>query len=297
MTEPQLVVTDAKISYGDLHALSGVSLELYPGELLLLLGPNGAGKTSLIRCICGRQQLDAGQILIGGAPLSGSGQSAMRGMVPQEIALYPDLTAEQNLKVFGQFHGVSGSLLKERIEEALSWTRLESRRRDLVGKFSGGMQRRLNIACGVLHHPEVILLDEPTVGVDPQSRELIFEMLNDLKSKGAAILLTTHQLDEAESRGDRVIVIDHGRVIANGTVEQLIRETVGEHQQLTVELAPRSANDEAEYLSRQISRAAEELTDVLTEVESEGREVKQLTLKSATLQDVFLKLTGRELRE
>ena len=193
---PILSIDAARKAFGTTQALQGVSLELYAGELLGFLGPNGAGKTTLIRCLSGRARLDSGTV-----QFDSTLESSQRlGVVPQTVALYGDLTATQNLMAFGRLHGLRGRLLKAEVKEALHWSNLFARRHQLVDTFSGGMKRRLNIACSVLHRPQVLLLDEPTVGVDPQSRERIYHMLDDLRSGGAAILLTTHHLEEAQFR-------------------------------------------------------------------------------------------------
>ena len=210
--------------YGEQAALRGVGLALHAGECLGLLGPNGAGKTTLVRAIAGRVRPDAGAIRLLGRTLepgARAGRDSL-GVVPQEIALYPLLTATENLEVFGALQGVSGDALAARVEWALAFSGLASRRDDRVGAFSGGMKRRLNIACSVLHKPRVLLLDEPTVGVDPQSRERIWHMLGELRAAGTSMILTTHQLDEAETQCDRIVIIDHGRVIAAGTLAQLV---------------------------------------------------------------------------
>ena len=225
-------------------------------------------------------------------------QRALLGFVPQELAIYPDLTAQQNLEVFGRLHGVPAAQLPGRVSEALQWTQLESRRHDRAGSFSGGMQRRLNIACGVLHDPAVLLLDEPTVGVDPQSRERIFEMLADLKLRGTAIVLTTHQLDEAQSRCDRIVIVDEGRTIAAGTLDELVAATVGDTQRLTVQFV--EAADEGRQRVTETYDLADVVTDlpaVLQQKGQHGAVIEELTLQRPTLQDVFLHLTGRELRE
>jgi len=215
-----LEVHDASRSFGSVQALSGVSLELRRGELLGLLGPNGAGKTTLVRAIAGRVRLDRGSVRIHAS--SPSRERDALGVVPQEIAVYPLLTARENLEAFGSLQGVSGAALRERVAWALEWTGLADRGREPVRRFSGGMKRRLNIACGVLHRPEVVLLDEPTVGVDPQSRERIYDMLEGLRRDGASLVLTTHHLDEAEARCERIVIMDHGKVVATGTVPQLV---------------------------------------------------------------------------
>ena len=301
MTGPLLTVVDAEKAYGEHVALRGVNFDLRPGELLGLLGPNGAGKTTLIRAICGRHRLDAGYVeLMGEVVVSRDRrQRALLGFVPQELAIYPDLTAQQNLEVFGRLHGVPAAQLSTRVSEALHWTQLESRRHDQAGSFSGGMQRRLNIACGVLHDPVVLLLDEPTVGVDPQSRERIFEMLADLKERGTAIVLTTHQLDEAQSRCDRIVIIDEGQTIAEGTLEQLVAATVGASQRLTIEFIESIDGGQQQRVTEtyDLTDVVADLPVVLQQKGKEGAMVEELTLQRPTLQDVFLHLTGRELRE
>lgn len=298
MPEPLLAVNDARKSYGTFQALQGVSFSLMPGELLALLGPNGAGKTTLIRAICGRHRLDAGEIELAGQPLRQRRQLASIGFVPQEMAIYPDLTAEQNMQVFGRLHGVPNRDLPRRVNEALEWTNLQDRRHNLAGSFSGGMQRRLNIACGVLHSPRVLLLDEPTVGVDPQSRERIFEMLKDLQTTGTSILLTTHQLDEAQSRCDRIVIIDSGRVIASGSLNELISQTVGHSQRLTIAASPMDSVDTSSSVQTlHLTDIVSQLPQVLSQAVEQGFDIDELTLESPSLQDVFLHLTGRELRE
>ena len=215
--------------YGEQDALRGVSLALEARECLGLLGPNGAGKTTLVRAIAGRVRPDAGSITLLGQALEPGARAGREslGVVPQEIALYPLLTAAENLEVFGALQGVHGAELAQRVAWGLAFSGLESRRDDRVEAFSGGMKRRLNIACSVLHRPQVLLLDEPTVGVDPQSRERIWHMLDELRTAGTSIVLTTHQLDEAETQCDRIVIIDHGKVIAQGTLAELV-DSIGD---------------------------------------------------------------------
>ena len=218
-------------------------------------GPNGAGKTTLVRCLSGRVRPDSGSMELLGRPLlPRSGREGL-GFVPQELALYPDLTARENLGAFGRFHGLRGRELREAVERALEWTGLSDRADELTKTFSGGMKRRVNIACGVLHRPTVLLLDEPTVGVDPQSRERIFVMLDELRDQGTSILLTTHQLDEAEQRSDRIVIIDHGRVIAEGTLPKLIESTVGVNRRVTFKLAAAAPELEGLRRRRRLPRA------------------------------------------
>lgn len=298
---PVLTIRDAAKSYGTIEALRGVSLDLYPGELLGFLGPNGAGKTTLIRCLAGRGKLDAGSLQFG----DGVNKVEPLGFVPQTIAIYEDLTAEQNLNVFGKLHAVPRSHLRERVAEALRWSNLTDRRRSLVKTFSGGMQRRLNIACSVLHHPKILLLDEPTVGVDPQSRERIYEMLAELRNRGTAILLTTHQLDEAQFRCDRIAIVDQGKVVRVGTFDELVTGTVGRDQRLRVRFrevpasvpAPLKMDAASATGSCLLSNVATELPRVLQRLQAGDQPIQHVVLQQPTLQDVFLHLTGKELRE
>lgn len=300
-TQPLLRVTEATKAYGDVQALRGMSFELYSGELLGLLGPNGAGKTTLIRCLAGRCRLDRGEIQFA----KHLQKRRLLGVVPQSLAIYDDLTARQNLTIFGRLHGVRRGELAERVDAALAWSNLADRQHRLAGTFSGGMKRRLNIASAVLHEPRVLLLDEPTVGVDPQSRERIYEMLVELQERGTAILLTTHQLDEAQFRCSRIAIVDAGRVIQSGTFDDLVRQTTGRDQQLTVQFSrpvdgvppPFLLAPDGISASARIRHVASELPRLLASLQTAGRDVDQVVLKSPTLQQVFLHLTGKELRE
>jgi ABC-2 type transport system ATP-binding protein len=300
-----LSVREARKSFGDVQALEGVSLELAGGELLALLGPNGAGKTTLVRAIAGRVRLDGGAIEIEGRALDGDGARAGLGVVPQEVAVYPLLTARENLEAFGRFHGLGGTALRRAVGWALEWTGLGGRDRESVKRFSGGMRRRLNIACGVLHSPRVVLLDEPTVGVDPQSRERIYEMLSELRRGGASLLLTTHQLEEAEARCDRVVIIDHGRNVASGTVAELTERAVGRRHTVTVALdgAPASppagfaAIGSPEVFTATVGDVDAELPELLHRLREAGASVRDLQVRRPGLAEVFITLTGRELRE
>jgi len=290
--------------FGDTTALVGATLELRAGERLALLGPNGAGKTTLVRCICGRVIPDSGEIEMFGQVLPGTGGRQELGFVPQEIALYPDLTARENLEAFGRFHGLRGGELREAVRWALAWTGLSDRAGDLTKTFSGGMKRRVNIACGVLHRPLVLLLDEPTVGVDPQSRERIFTMLEELRDQGTSILLTTHQLDEAEQRCDRIVIIDHGRVIAQGTLSELIEGTVGINRRVTLRLVEAGPSledfrttDNPRELTGEVGDVALELPGLLTRIRESGGQVSDVEVRAPSLHSVFIHLTGRELRE
>jgi ABC-2 type transport system ATP-binding protein len=304
--EPALRVEGAEKRFGDTRALTGASLELARGEWLALLGPNGAGKTTLVRAIADRVRLDAGRLELLGQELDASPAArAARdrlGVVPQEVALYPQLTATENLRLWGELSGAAADDLDLRIEWALEWIGLEGRRHDRVATFSGGMKRRLNIACGVLHRPQVVLLYEPTVGVDPQSRVRIWQMLGQLRDEGAALLLTTHQLDEAQQVADRVVIIDHGRSIARGTLQELVRDTIGSGRRVSLHL-DRAVAPPAGFvlddttLRGSIDDVAEDLPGLLRRVATAGARVLDVEIEAPSLQAVFLHLTGRELRE
>ena len=301
-----LTVTGARKRFGDVVALDGATLALREGELLALLGPNGAGKTTLIRAIAGRVLLDDGEIRLFGQLLKGRKTHPDLGIVPQELAVYPSLTARENLSTFGRLQGVAAGDIKERVAWALKATALEDRANEPIKRFSGGMKRRLNIACGVIHRPKVVLLDEPTVGVDPQSRERIYDMLAELTRAGVSLLLTTHHLEEAEARCARTVIIDHGRVIAAGTLPELVDQTIGRHRVVTLRLdaAPSSLPAGAEpdvtddrLVRARVSDVARDLPALLTAVSAGGREIQDVEVRGPSLQSVFIHLTGRELRE
>ena len=298
--EPVLEVQALSKSYGEREAVRAVSFSLRRGEIFGLLGPNGAGKTTTIGVIAG--------IL---APTSGAVHRAgALGLVPQRIALYPSLTAEENLDFFGRLYGLSRSQVLARRDHLLELSGLSTRaRQQQVSEFSGGMKRRLNLACGVVHTPEVLLLDEPTVGVDPQSRERIYESLSALAAEGMALLLTTHYMDEAERLCDRLVIMDEGCLIAEGSVEDLIaRSSLERSLELQLERPPN------ETLARRLSALGanpqntrtylftgkatmRSLPDLLALVASEGNEVKELNVHRPNLGDVFLQLTGKALRD
>ena len=218
-----LTVSHLRKSFGPLVAVDDVSFSLKAGELVGLLGPNGAGKTTTVSMMAGLLTPDRGDVLVGGRRLSGDTDPAKRriGLIPQDLALYDELSAHDNLRFFGSLYGLSGRALDTAIRSAAELVGLGDRLRERVKTFSGGMKRRLNLAAGLLHDPDVLLLDEPTVGVDPQSRNAIFDNLESLKARGKALLYTTHYMEEAERLADRIIVIDHGRVIADDTLAGL----------------------------------------------------------------------------
>jgi ABC-2 type transport system ATP-binding protein len=218
-----LEAKDVWKSYGAKVAVAGISLEARPGEIVGLLGPNGAGKSTTVAMLCGLTHPDRGEVRVGGQRIASDASPVKRriGLVPQDISLFEDLPAMANLELFGALYGVAGPMLAERATAALALVGLSDRAKEKPATFSGGMKRRLNIACALVHDPDVLLLDEPTVGVDPQSRNAIFENLEALRNRGKALVYTTHYMEEAERLCDRVIIVDHGKVVASGTQQAL----------------------------------------------------------------------------
>jgi ABC-2 type transport system ATP-binding protein len=312
-----LTVSNATKTFGKVKALDGATFELGEGELLALLGPNGAGKTTLIRGITGRVRLDGGEIRLFGRVLTGGDTPHELGVVPQEVALYPLLSARENLEAFGRLQGLSGRVLAEQVNWVLDRTGLADRSTEPIKQFSGGMRRRLNIACGIVHKPRVVLLDEPTVGVDPQSRDRIYDVLADLRSTGVSLLLTTHHLEEAEARCSRTVIIDHGKVIASGTLPELVDRTVGRHRLVTLRAdAPLAAGvftsgaasvkadsgieidaADSRVVRARLTDVGLELPPLLDCLRQAGRTVEDIDVRGPSLQAVFIHLTGRELRE
>ncbi len=242
MTEHTLVVEGLAKSFGDLRAVRELSFEVAPGETFGLLGPNGAGKTTTISMICGLLRPDAGSVTVDGIsirPGSTSGRELI-GYVPQELALYPDLSGRDNLRFFGRLYGLRGAAARARIDETLEMVGLTDRADDRVDQYSGGMQRRLNIAAGMLHRPRLLILDEPTVGIDPQSRNAILEAVAALGESGMSVLYTTHYMEEAERLCRRVGIVDHGRLLACGTRRELVA-LVDQHDQVVITVAGEAA--------------------------------------------------------
>jgi ABC-2 type transport system ATP-binding protein len=310
MTSAQcaLQVEGIEKRFGKVQALAGATFAVSQGELVGLLGPNGAGKTTAIKAVAGRLRLDGGRVVLFGRELGPRDTRPEIGVVPQEMGVYVKLTARENLEVFGKLHGVTGATLTSRVDWALTWSDLKDRASEPVARFSGGMKRRLNIACSLLHQPRLVLLDEPTVGVDPQSRERIYEMLANLRQQGVSIVLTTHHLEEAERRCQRIVIIDHGRIVADGTLQELVTRTLGAARTLHVRLArPLAAQafvpghvtiaTDRQTLVAEVVDLARELPALIGHVDAAGGAVADIALAGTSLQDVFIKLTGRELRE
>ncbi len=297
-------------SLGGRQVLDQVSLSVAPGELVVLLGPNGAGKTTLLGTACGRIAPDAGQAhLAGGNPRRDVSVRQSLGFVPQEIALYPYLTVRENLEVFGRMMGVEKSSLPGRIEEALAWSGLEDRAADRVDTLSGGMQRRLNIVASVLHRPTLVMLDEPTVGVDVNARERIHELLRRLRADGLGILLTTHDLLQATSLADRVVFLIAGQVRLEGAPEQLITAVFGEHKEITITLAGLPDAEQHRHLvaaglspihggrtwTGGVDHGYDGVTDWNHRLADMGLSAAEIRVREPSLEGVFLRLTGEEL--
>jgi ABC-2 type transport system ATP-binding protein len=309
-----LQVDALKKSYGDLVAVNGVSLRAGAGEIVGLLGPNGAGKTTTVSMIAGLVAPDSGSVEIDGRPLAGDTDPNKRsiGLVPQDLALFDELTAQANLQLFAALYDLDGAAAKRAIGEALELVGLADRSQDRVKNYSGGMKRRLNLAAALLHDPEILLLDEPTVGVDPQSRNAIFDNLEVLKSRGKTLVYTTHYMEEAERLCDRVIIIDHGQVVANDTLQGLYR-MLPVTNLLAVEFdsgqdgirlnelqalpGVRSANLEAGTLRVGVQDLATETPRVLQWLVERGHLYRNVASERADLETVFLTLTGRSLRD
>ena len=299
--------------FGPRVAVDGVSLHISPGETYGLLGPNGAGKTTTVSMICGLLDADAGQVLVDGRPLSRKATRARAaiGYVPQEIALYPDLTGGENLRFFGQMYGLGGRMLAERVSEVLEVVDLADRAGERVDTYSGGMQRRLNIAAGLLHHPSLLVLDEPTVGVDPQSRNAILTSVEELAQEGMAVLYTTHYMEEAERLCDRVGIIDEGRIVAEGTRRELVAHIGGRDrihiagsgplEELVVEAKRHPEVEEASADDGGVQLITVDggriLPQLLLAAAGCGVDVTAVEVVEPDLEAVFLHLTGKALRD
>ena len=302
-------------SYGDLVAVDGVSLRASKGETIGLLGPNGAGKTTTVSIIAGLVRPDAGEVRIAGRTLSSDTDLVKRdiGLVPQDLGLYEEMSAHENLHLFGALYGLAGAPLKRAMDEGLELVGLRDRAKDKVKTFSGGMKRRLNLAAALLHDPQLLLLDEPTVGVDPQSRNAIFDNLEVLKKRGKTLLYTTHYMEEAERLCDRLVIMDHGKVIADDTLQGLHR-MVPVANLLTIELEAGKMNgfraddlrsvagvESVELRGATLRIGVRDLSadsaGILHWLAERGHGFHHMASERASLETVFLNLTGRSLRD
>jgi ABC-2 type transport system ATP-binding protein len=313
MTPVLLNVSQLSKSYGGRRAVDGVSFQVRQGQTVGLIGPNGAGKSTTVSMICGLLRADSGSVELDGVAIAQGQNDAKRkiGLVPQELALYEDLSALENLKLFGALYGLSGALLKERCAQALQLVMLADRAGDKPATFSGGMKRRLNIAAALLHEPQLLILDEPTVGVDPQSRNAIFDTLERLKAEGRALIYTSHYMEEVERLADHIVIIDHGKVLADESPAELYRRLPAQAA-LRAELAQPIAEPLLAVL-RTLTGVSAVQTDglaldialgdsvqavpVLAWLDAQGCKPQHFATARTNLEDIFLNLTGRTLRD
>jgi len=310
---PAIQVNNLHKKFGNLHAVQGVSFEVRQGEIFSLLGPNGAGKTTTISMLSCLLHPDDGDALVMGYSIRSAAKNVKEvlGVVPQDIALYEDLSARENLSFWGKMYGLRGVTLNKRVDEVLELIGLSERARDRVGKYSGGMKRRVNIGVALLHKPRVIYMDEPTVGIDPQSRRSILDGVVALKNQGMTVLYTTHYMEEAQELSDHIAIMDHGKLIADGTHNQLI-ELVGQKDRITLTInansdrvieawraTPGVSNIIAEDGTLQLlvddsNRALPRLFEIAS---SSNVRITSVDIQSPNLETVFLHLTGRALRD
>lgn len=306
-------VRNLEKSYKNSKALKGISFDLQEGEILCLLGPNGAGKSTAINILSTALGCDGGEILFNGRKVRKNDRFIKEnmGIVPQELAVYEELTAEANVGFFASLYGLRGKELRCKVDDALEFAGLLDKRKDKVKTFSGGMKRRLNIACAIAHTPKVIIMDEPTVGIDPQSRNHILTSIRKLREKGATILYTTHYMEEVEEISTRIIIMDHGSIIAEGTKEQL-KESVENEKLYFIELQEikdlkkdefyriegvKKIEIEQNKLKIAVLKGVENLDRLIALVVNKGLKINNLNSMEASLETVFLSLTGRSLRD
>ncbi len=306
-------VHELRKTYGETAAVDGVSFTALPGTIFGLLGPNGAGKSTTINCLSGLFPPTSGRATLLGHDIVRDGTAARQnlGVVPQELALYMELSATDNLSYWGAAYGLRGAQLTQRVEAVLDFTGLVDRATEPVKRFSGGMQRRLNFGCGIVHQPKVLLLDEPTVGVDPQSRVRLLDLVREQVAGGTCVLYTTHYMEEAQSLCDTIGIIDHGKLLALGTLDDL-RGLLGERDilRLTGTFDPNRVTTavsqiaEAEVVSVDtgslmltVTGASRMLPAIFTALADAGADIQETTLTQPSLESLFIKLTGRELRE
>lgn len=307
-----LTVQDLRKSFGDFQAVKGVSFSVEEGESFGLLGPNGAGKSTSINMITGLFPPSAGSIHINGIDVIKTPKDAQKwiGVVPQEIALYQSMSARENLKFWGRMYGLSGRELEKSVEEVLDIIGLKDRAKDKVETFSGGMKRRVNIGAAILHKPKMLIMDEPTVGIDPQSRNHILETVKRLNSEGMTIIYTSHYMEEVEYLCERIGIIDHGQFIASGSISEL-RETIGDRSRIVLSIEKGSTD--AEGLKKLLghddfqlgenelvmfhSQPQQILSELIQTVTKAGIKVTSVNIVEPNLESVFLHLTGRSLRD
>ncbi len=311
--ENLLSVKNMTKSFKENTVLKNVCFEVYRGEVLCILGPNGAGKSTTINILTAALGSDSGEITYKGAKIGKKLRTYKQsiGIVPQDIALYEELSAERNLKFFASLYGLRGGKLEEAVNEALLFAGLDDRRKDKVKTFSGGMKRRLNIACAIAHHPELVIMDEPTVGIDPQSRNHILDSIKKLREQGMTVIYTTHYMEEVEVISTRIIIMDHGAIIAEGTKESL-KEDIENEKRYMIEVEDngrvghddffsiegiKSVKVEGNTIEISALKGIENLDRIIALLSDSGEKIRNITSEAASLETVFLKMTGRKLRD
>ena len=312
--ETLLEVKNLSKSYGNNLAVNNLSFDVYTGEILGLLGPNGAGKSTTITILSGLLSYNSGEIYFLGKDVRKNSKQvkANLGIVPQDIAFYEEISAYQNVKFFASLYGLTGNALEERVKEALEFVGLEERKNEKPKTYSGGMKRRLNIACAIAHHPKLLILDEPTVGIDPQSRNRILDAIQTLRNQGTTVIYTTHYMEEIEQIADRVVIMDKGQKIAEGTIEELLEDynninlyciTLEEPiedflylydipgvRQITTDKVKKRIKIETD-------KKADNLNKILLKLLEKGNQIQDMTTEKGNLEMVFLDLTGKKLRD
>lgn len=311
--EKLLEVCNLSKSFKENKVLDNISFHVNKGEILCLLGPNGAGKSTSINILLGALRRDGGEILYKSKNIDKNLRlyKEQLGVVPQDLALYEELSAERNARFFTSLYRLRGRQLDAAVDEALDFAGLSDRRKDKVKTFSGGMKRRLNIACAIAHHPELVIMDEPTVGIDPQSRNHILDSIKKLQKNGMTVLYTTHYMEEIEAISTRIIIIDHGSIIAEGTKEKLKEDVQGEKQyEIELEDAAeidcgdfygiegvKSAKITENHIEIMSLKGVENLDRIISLLSDKNAKIRNISSAAASLETVFLKLTGRKLRD
>jgi len=313
-----LEVRNLRKAYGDLVAVKDVSFTVGDGQVFGLLGPNGAGKSTTMMMVCGLLTPDSGTILVNGEEMRPDHRELKRllGVVPQDLAIYPELTARENLRFFGKLYGLSGARLKSRVDDALGRTGLTKRADDPAHEFSGGMKRRLNFGCALLHEPKLLILDEPTVGVDPQSRSHLLESVQQVAREGVAVIYASHYMEEVEEICRKVAIVDHGRVIAEDSLDALLgrmKSVIRLHmrgseihippQLNSVVTAERNGDEQHQIIDIDRGRLSQAITldqalaDLLCDARNQGATLETIESQEANLERLFLELTGNKLRD
>jgi ABC-2 type transport system ATP-binding protein len=313
IVENILTVKNLTKSFKENNVLKGISFEVNQGEILCLLGPNGAGKSTTINILTAAMRSDGGEVLYKGKKIGGHLRAYKKrlGVVPQDVALYEELSAQRNISFFASLYGLHGRELAEATQKALEFAGLSDRQHDKVKTFSGGMKRRLNIACAIAHNPELVIMDEPTVGIDPQSRNHILSSIQQLRDSGMTILYTTHYMEEVETISSRIIIMDHGAIIAEGTKEKL-KEKFEDEKRYVIEVENdihvnaddfyciegiKSAQIDGNTIEIISLKGIENLDHIISLLSDKGVKIRNIVSETASLETVFLKLTGRKLRD